>query len=725
MPIDIGPRITVDGEKEYRQQMQNIVNITKNLASEMKLVESEYDKNDNSMKKAKAQREVLVKQIENEKKAISTLEERYKRAVEANGEGSAEALKYKTALNKAEAQLNSYNSQLEKCEKDSSLLSKATSKLGTGLKKGIVAGAKTAAAAVAAISVAAGKTAIDIGKKALESYGEYEQLEGGVKKLFGTGGQSLEEYAASVGKSTSEASAEFKKLQSAQSTVLKNANAAYKTAGMDANSYIQNVTGFSAALIKSVGGDTEQAAKMADLAMRDIADNANTFGTKSAEEIAQVYQALAKGNFSTLDNLNLGFGGSKKGMMDLIKEANKLKKANGEMADLSIENFDDMVEAIHLIQENMGLAETTSKEAAGTLQGSISMLQNSWANLLTGFADSNADIDSLVGYVIDSISAVAENAIPLIESIALNLTSAIPGAVSQFLPTIPPMIMELLPAILQGIQTLSTGILEILPSLVETVVGFLLNDFLPGILNMLPEIISAGMEIIFSLIQGVTDALPTLIPQIVDIILTICETLLAPDNIAMIVDAAVQLIIALADGLIKAIPDLLLRLPEIIIGIRMGLLQGVAQIFGVGGDLITGLWNGINDKLGWLKDKILGFGSAVLETIKGIFGIHSPSRVMRDIIGKNLAIGIGVGFNDEIGGVMNDMQKTLDTSFTMTAPVSSLAYAGAGGYSNSSFNYNIPAINVYAAAGQSADEIANATLYKLQRQIESKRAVWR
>lgn len=720
----ISVQVGVDGEKEFKKSMSEIVQTSKTLASEMKLVESSFDKNASAQKKAKAQAEVLTKQIENQQKQVNLLRERYEQSVKATGEESKESLKLKESLNKAETALNKMNQQLDEFPKKSDKVKAVASKIGEGLKKGIAASAKAVAVGLGAVVVGATKAAFDIGKQAVEAYSEFEQLKGGVEKLFGTGGQSLEEYAKSVGKSTSAAKEEFEALNRASAAVISNADQAFKTAGMDANTYIQNVTGFSAALIKSVGGNAEKAASLADTAMRDIADNANTFGTKSAEELAQVYQALAKGTFTTLDNLNLGYGGSKKGMEELIADANKLKVANGEMADLSIDNFDDMVEAIHLVQVNMGIAGATEKEAMGTIQGSIGMLKSSWQNLLTGLADPTRDLNPIIDGLIESVTAVATNLLPIISKTAKSIADTFPKLFSELIPQILPMVMDLLPAIANAILSLTSNIVALLPDLIKGVVDFLVNNFVPAILNMLPEIINSGLELIFALAEGIAQALPGLIPQIIDVVILIVETLLSAENISRLVDAALQIIVALGNGLIRAIPTLLKQLPTIITNIVKGLLKGIGQIASVGGQLISGLWNGINDKIGWIVQKIQGFGSTVISAIKGIFGIHSPSRVMRDVVGRNLALGIGVGFSKEIGTVSKDMQRSLKKNVNFNLPTSAMTMSASAGAS-SSYSYNIPAINVYAANGQSAEEIANATLNKLQREIEIKRAVWR
>lgn len=216
-----------------------------------------------------------------------------------------------------------------------------------------------------------------------------------------------------------------------------------------------------------------------------------------------------------------------------------------------------------------------------------------------------------------------------VEQGAEKINAAISELIGNILPKLVELIQGMLPSISTAITSILNGILKILPTLVSSVTGFLLNDFIPAILNMLPDIINSGLELIFALAEGIAQALPSLIPQIIDVVILIVETLLSADNISRLVDAALQIIVALGDGLIRAIPTLLKQLPTIITNIVKGLLKGLGQIASVGGQLISGLWNGINDKVGWLVQKIQGFGSTVISAIKGIFGIHSPSRVMQ------------------------------------------------------------------------------------------------
>lgn len=255
---------------------------------------------------------------------------------------------------------------------------------------------------MAAVAITGVTTAIaGVVKASVESYAEYEQLTGGVEKLFGN----------------------------SSDTILKYANEAYKNAGINANDYMSQITSFSASLISSLGGDTAAAAEIGNMAINDMADNANTFGT-NIQDIQNAYQGFAKQNYTMLDNLKLGYGGTKEEMQRLIDDANKLEKAMGKSGDLTVDSYADVVEAIHIVQNEMGITGTTAKEAQGTISGSIDMTKASWDNLIRGLSDSNANIPQLVGDVVSSASKVVQNVIPVVKEVLNNL----PDIISEISP---------------------------------------------------------------------------------------------------------------------------------------------------------------------------------------------------------------------------------------------------------------------------------------------------
>ena len=320
-------------------------------------------------------------------------------------------------------------------EKALAKVSKAGQKVGGALSKGFKLAGQAALQMGKVIStgVAAGTAAMGkLVSSAMSVYASYEQLEGGVKKLFGDDAQNL---------------------------VMEYARNAYRTAGLSANEYMDTVTSFSASLISSLGKDTVAAAAYADLAITDMADNANTFGT-GMEDIQNAYKGFSKQNYTMLDNLKLGYGGTQKEMERLLADAEKL---SGVKYDIS--NFSDIIAAIHVIQESQNIAGTTAKEASTTISGSIGSVKAAWANLLSGLADGNQDIDQLVGNLTDSVMTAVDNIVPRLQTMAPRLVQAVQTLVSTLAPQLPGIISTVLPSMIEAATTLIGGLADVLPDL--------------------------------------------------------------------------------------------------------------------------------------------------------------------------------------------------------------------------------------------------------------------
>lgn len=512
---------------------------------------------------------------------------------------------------------------------DSSGLKSGLSSVGSlasGAMKAIGIGVSAAAGAVAALT-----------KSSAESYAAYEQLVGGVDTLFKDSSAKVQEYA----------------------------DQAYKTAGMSANAYMETVTGFSASLLQSLGGDTAAASEYANQAIIDMSDNANKMGT-DIESIQNAYQGFAKQNYTMLDNLKLGYGGTKEEMQRLLDDASKI---SGIEYDIS--SFADVTEAIHVMQEEMGIAGTTSKEASTTIEGSFNSAKAAWENLLTGLADGDADLETLIDNFVQSVTTAGENIIPVVEQSIIGISSLIEQLFPQIASMLPGLIQKVLPGLLSAgadvIIALVTGIVNALPQLVPAAFQIVMQ-LVNGLLPLLPQIIECGLQVIVQLALGIAQALPELMPTIVDVMLQIVETLI--DNIDMLIDAALQLMIALAEGLVQAIPRLIEKAPEIIEklvdaiirnlpkiveaavniiktlakglidsipklvesvpkiieSIVDGLKKGLEKIKEVGSNIMDGLWNGIQEKWEWLKGKVAEVANSLLDSAKSALGIHSPSK---------------------------------------------------------------------------------------------------
>lgn len=300
---------------------------------------------------------------------------------------------------------------------------------GSGLTTGILGGsgaAKSALSSIGGAAVTAGKLAVAglgavtgavtaVGGAALNAYADYEQLSGGVETLFGSSASTLKGYA----------------------------DEAYRTAGMSANQYMTQATSFAASLVRSVGGDTAKAAEYANMAMIDMSDNVNKMGS-DMQSVQDAYQGFAKQNFTMLDNLKLGYGGTKEEMQRLIADANKLRAEQGKTADLTIDSYADIVEAIHTVQEEMGITGTTAKEASTTISGSIGMAKAAWTNFLTGLGRDDVDFSQLTNQLLESIGAVAKNVAPRVAIIGKSIIQAFPSVLSGLGSVLAPIVSEAL-----------------------------------------------------------------------------------------------------------------------------------------------------------------------------------------------------------------------------------------------------------------------------------------
>lgn len=450
---------------------------------------------------------------------------------------------------------------------------KSGSKFGNAMKK-VGKAAVNVAKVVGTGMIAAGTAVAGLVTKSVQAYADYEQLVGGVETLFGAGGQTLEEFAASVGKSVDEASAEYDKLMRSQKKVLENSKNAFKTAGLSANDYMETVTSFSASLLQSLGGDTEKAAEVADRAIIDMADNANKMGT-SMELIQNAYNGFAKANYTMLDNLKLGYGGTQEEMKRLISDAAKMtdvQKELGVTVDANSMSFGNIVNAISVMQESMGIAGTTAKEASSTISGSIASMKAAWTNLTVAMSDDNADFGEYVNNFVSSVSTVADNLMPRI-SIALNgVVQLVEKLAPVIIGKIPELFNTLLPAVISAATGLITAIVNAFPGIVSAIM-----TVLPELIRGFQDVINGLVMALPSIIQALLDALPTLITSIVgaltSVIVTICTTLPKiiqpifeelPGLIALVVESILDAVPALLTGIIVMITEVINMLPQIL-----------------------------------------------------------------------------------------------------------------------------------------------------------------
>ena len=521
---------------------------------------------------------------------------------------------------------------------------KKMSGLGEKIKNGLAAAGKAAVVGVTAAATAVGA----LGTKAVQAYADYEQLVGGVETLFGAGGQSVEEYAASVGKSVDEVKRAYNDLITAQEGVMEDAANAYKTAGMSANEYMETVTSFAAALSANLGGDTMAAAEYARVAVTDMADNANKMGS-SMESIQNAYQGFAKQNYSMLDKLKLGYGGTAKEMYRLLSDAKEIDETFDAVFSLDEKghleaNYSDIVQAIHIVQTEMGITGTTAKEAASTIQGSFGMVKAAWQNLVTGLADPDQDLGTLVGNLTDSIVAAGNNLIPRIQELLPRIVEAVTSLVGTASEQLPALLESVLPSLIAGATSLIAGLMAALPAVLAvlgnvapTVIGILV----PALIDLLPQIVQTGIDVIVSLVQGISEAMPELIPAATEAILEIADTLTNPDNIGKLVDAALKIILTLADGIIDAVPRLLEVAPKIIENLVTALITNFPKIIESGAKLVKSLIDGLIKSIPQLTAAvpklIIGIAQGILNNLPQII-MSGPKIIMALIEGLISAI---------------------------------------------------------------------------------------
>ena len=569
-----------------------------------------------------------------------------------------------------------------------------TSGLSTGLS-GIGGVAKTALAGVAGLTAAGVAGFAALTKASVEGVASLEQNIGGVETLFGE----------------------------AADTVLANAEKAYQTAGLSANDYMSTVTSFAASLKQSCETEAE-AAEVANMAVTDMSDNANKMGT-SMEAIQNAYQGFAKQNYTMLDNLKLGYGGTKTEMERLLVDA---EKVSGVKYDIN--NLNDVYQAIHVIQSELGITGTTAKEASTTIEGSMNSAKAAWDNFLSGAGDASE--------LADALSTVADVLVQNLGEIVPRLAEGLPDLFASLSELLPDLLSSLLPSLITGAEALLNGLIEVLPDIFSV-----LMDCIPMIIDVilsaLPLLLDAAIQIIEALATGIAQALPSLIPQIVNLVLSIGQTLI--ENLPMLIEAAIQLFLGLVTGLVQALPQIIAALPTLINSIINALIASIPMLIecgvelflalienlpaiivaiveavpqivkalvrgfielavmfketgsklmdklkegltgmlsnlvdaakDLGKNIIDGIWNGISAGWNWLKEKVGGLASGLFDAAKSALGIASPSKKFRYLGEMCVA-----GFDEGIA----DLMSPLDIGASINASMGTIAANTGGGF---------------------------------------------
>lgn len=584
---------------------------------------------------------------------------------------------------KIKMDLSEYEDGLDKAKKDAE---KGGGGIGKAFGKVASVGGKVMAGFAKVTAVATGAAMAGVGAlvtKSVEAYGEYEQLVGGVQKLYGNMGMSLEQYAGSVGKSVADVEGEYQNLEKAQNMVLENAKNAYKTAGMSANQYMDTATSFSAALINSLGGDTVKAAEQTDVAMRAISDNFNTFGGDIGM-IQGAFQGFAKQNYTMLDNLKLGYGGTKTEMERLIADANEYAASIGKASDLSIDSFSDVVTAIDLIQQKQQIAGTTAREATTTIQGSLGTLKAAWENLLTGMGDKNADmsklinnlVESLVGGVkvstngsVEHVKGFLDNLLPVVENALSSIGTLVQQLIPKALKIIPGLISDVLPKLTAAATELVQGLVSALSDNMETISG-VINQLIEALVKLLPEVIKLGGEIVATLGTAIMDNLDSILDaagQILEMLLKgLSEhagdvvnaaiqivTMLAnflTENIDLIVSATVQIAMGIAQALVDNIDVLLTAAFDLITAFAEAIIENIPVIIEVLPELIQGVIDGLVAFLPEMVDAWIKLMDCLEEALPQI--MESLALAVAEIIVMLVEYWTGPGFQQTMKAAM-------------------------------------------------------------------------
>lgn len=552
-------------------------------------------------------------------------------------------------------------------------------KFGTGFKK-------AAAAATAAAAVAVGK----IVKESLTEGAALEQSLGGVETMF----------------------------KDSASTVIANAQQAYETAGMSANTYMEQVTSFSASLLQSLGGDTTAAASVADMAIRDMSDNANKFGT-DIDRITDAYQGFAKQNYTMLDNLKLGYGGTKTEMERLLADAEQL---TGVKYDIN--NLSDVYNAIHAVQEELGVTGTTAKEASSTLTGSLNSMKAAFRNVMGNLALGEAMGPSLEALASTVGTFLIGNLVPMVT----NIITALPGALMAFINAMIPsnmssivstavsnfsnFVTSSLPAMLNnGVQMITQFVQGFLNGLPEfmMVAREMLNQLLTAILNALPSILSAGMQLIQNLASGVSSAMPGVIDAAITIVTNLLSTFTSslPDLLAMGISFIGQLIA----GAISGIGDLVVAAIKLVKAFCDS--WGETDWGSLGTAVIDGIYNGIVSGVSKIVQAAKDAAMRAYNAAKEALGIHSPSRLFRKGVGEMISKGMALGITDGIPMVQRAMNALTDTTaadLASTVHIGTSTRSGSAGPAGSGlYGGGVSVVqNIYSRAQTAADLMQEA-----------------
>ena len=658
-----GITIKIGGDTtELSKALKDVNSIVAKSNSELKSLNQALKLDPKNTELLSQKQEVLKNNIKATTERLNTLKEAQRQMGSYNSLTDEQKESYRALsveISKSESALKNMNKEL-----------KSTSSINLdGLKDGLKKVGEVAldvSKKMLQVSAAVGTALAGVVAAGVKSYAELEQNLGGVETLFGDNANK----------------------------VVENAKNAWKTAGVSANEYMQGVTSFSASLLQSLGGDTAKAADVADMAFRDMSDNANKFGTDMSS-IQNAYQGFAKQNYTMLDNLKLGYGGTKTEMERLLADAEKI---SGVKYD--IKNLSDVYSAIHVIQDELGVTGTTAQEAEKTISGSVNSMKAAFDNFLNG-SGSPEDLAKAISNVLINIGTAFQKLAP-------SIVNGLVSTLNEIVPLLLDLLWELLPTIIDAVSNIIDTLYQTITgdtASLEQTITMLINELVSFITTNLPKIIEIAIVLIETLAKGLIDSLPTIIDSALQLLFSIIDTIL--DNLDKIIDLALELIITLAIGLVDAIPKLVEKVPEIIVKLvdkltdpemlgkiikaalvlivelARGLIIALPELLKmpktiienlvnkikervtstdwgkIGSDIIKGICDGFGRIGQYITNKVNEVKDAITNKFKSIFGIHSPSKLMADTIGFNISAGIGEGIEEGIPDALKDANKAM------------------------------------------------------------------
>lgn len=540
--------------------------------------------------------------------------------------------------------------------------SSAGSTIGGLFSTGFVSGIGTIVSGVSTVTTAAvaaataGITALTT--SAVKSYAEYEQLVGGVESLF-TPTESINQYISQMNEAGVSAETAAKKYYAGSTQVINDANNAWKTAGLSVNDYLEQATTYSAKLIKETNGDYSRVAELVNIAITDMSDNSNKFGT-DIQSIQNAYEGFSKGNATMLDNLKVGYGGTQKELLQLAKDMGVVEESVTSFNDMT---FEDAILSIHELQEQLGVAGTTADEATTTISGSLNMLKASWSNLVTGLADENADLDQLMQNVVDSLVGTTDeagnkiekgfldNVIPVIETALTNIGSLFTTLVPTALSLLPTLISSVLPDIISAGTSLVDGLVNSISDNMDDVEA-IANQLIGSFSAIIPDMVELGGQLLSTLGSAILDNLDTILGVAGDVLTTLCKGLqdnaddlvsgaiqiveslggFIRDNADMLIDTAVSVVLAIVTGISENLSDLIILGLEIVTAISESILENIDVIINAIPDLVSGFCDGLIEHSDEIADAFVTLMNVFAEVTPII--LDSLAVVLPELVGK-------------------------------------------------------------------------------------------